>query len=423
MPWKRFGFCLLFGWLLSVGVACSDAVLEAPSQIAPAGPAVVQPADAPSPKSADLDVPAPESTASRASASPAASPEATTLSAEAAALLAQIAPQGVVNPPKGDVRLAVISDLNSAYGSTDYEPEVDRGIQLIPFWQPDLVICGGDMVAGQKASLTREQITAMWTAFDQHVAAPLRRAGLPLGFTLGNHDASGALSSDRSFVFQQERELASAYWNDPAHDPGVQFVDRSQFPFFYTFAYNDVFFLVWDGSTSQIPADKLAWVEQSLGSDRAQQAKMRILVGHLPLYGVAIGRDQPGEVMANAEQLRAMLERYRVHTYISGHQHAYYPAHQGNLQLLHAGILGAGPRRLIAGDLPAWKTLTVVDIAFDNPELTTYTTYNIQTLEVIDPAVLPRSLTAHNGRILRRDITESELGTSESGTGEQLTLT
>lgn len=308
------------------------------------------------------------------------------------------------NPPRGDVRLAVISDLNSAYGSTDYEPEVDKGINLLPFWQPDLVLCGGDMVAGQKPSLTPEQIRAMWAGFDRHVAAPLRQFGLPFGFTVGNHDASSALSINGGFLFQQERDLASEYWNAPAHDPGVQFVDRYEFPFYYTFEDQDVFFLVWDGSSSRIPAAKLAWVEQALSSPQAQQAKLRVLLGHLPLYGVAVGRDQPGEVMDNADALRTMLEKYQVHTYISGHHHAYYPAHKGKMQLLHTGILGAGPRPLIDHDLPPWKTLTIVDVKFDSPELTTYTTYEMQTLNVIQNAQLPRYLAGHNGMVLRRDV-------------------
>lgn len=349
--------------------------------------------------------------------SPASPPVAPPLPPATKAIVASAA--NLVNPPRGDVRLAVISDLNSAYGSTDYEPEVDKGIQLLPFWQPDLVVCGGDMVAGQSPSLAAEEIQAMWTAFDQHVAAPLRQANLPFGFTIGNHDASGALSINGQFLFQQERDLAIAYWNAPEHNPGVEFVDRAEFPFFYTFTSKDVFFLVWDGSTSQIPADKLAWVEQTLASEAAQQAKMRILVGHLPLYAVAVGRDEPGEVMANADQLRQMLERYNVHTYISGHHHAYYPAHKGNMQLLHTGILGAGPRPLIDSDLAPRKTITIVDISYSSPDMTTYTTYDIQTLEPILYDQLPRFLTGHNGMVIRRDLDLEDLSVEEKATCEQ----
>lgn len=386
---RRFVPLLVLGLLFSIGLACAQ--IQQPEALAPAA------------------VPAAESVPVVSLPAPPAVP----LPAETAALVASLGPDGLFNPPRKDMRLVVISDLNSAYGSTNYDPEVDLGVQLAPFWQPDLVVCSGDMVAGQSPSLTASQIQAMWAAFDQHVAAPLRQANIPFGFTIGNHDASGARTASGQFAFQQERSLAAAYWNDPAHSPGLEFIDRSDFPFFYTFKLRDLFFLVWDGSTSQIPADKLAWVEQALASDAAQQAKMRVLVGHLPLYGISVGRDKPGEVMHNADQLRALLERYRVHTYISGHQHAYYPGHRGQLELLHAGLLGSGPRQLIDGSQPPGKTLTVVDVDFADPALTTYTTYDMQSLGLIDPAALPRFLIGHNGRVLRRDVAWQDLSAAE----------
>ncbi|MEM1281821.1 MAG: metallophosphoesterase, partial [Cyanobacteria bacterium P01_H01_bin.152] len=295
------------------------------------------------------------------------------------------------------------------------DPEVDKGVALMPFWNPDIVVCSGDMVAGQDLTLSPEQIKAMWAAFDEHVAAPLRQANLPYGFTIGNHDASGALGINDKALFQQERDLAAAYWQAPQHDPGITFVDRFEFPFYYTFQHDDVFFLSWDGSSSHIPADKLAWVEKALASEAAQSARMRILVGHLPLYAVAIGRNDPGEVMDNADELRALLEKYDVHTYISGHHHAYYPGHRGDLQLLHTGILGSGPRPLIAGNLPPWKAITVLDIDFDTSDLTRYTTYDIETLELIEDETLPRLLMGHNGVVLRRDIDPEDLTPDEQG--------
>jgi hypothetical protein len=309
----------------------------------------------------------------------------------------------------------VVSDLNSAYGSTDYEPEVDRAIELIPYWKPDIVIGGGDMVAGQDPRLTPEQIRAMWAAFDQHFAAPLRRANLPYGFTIGNHDASSARAINKAFLFQKERDLATEYWQNPAHDPGLSIVDRAGFPFYYTFEHRDIFYLVWDGSSNFIPPEQMTWVEQSLASEKAQQAKLRIVIGHLPLYSVAVGRNEAGEVLAEAEEKRALLERYRVHTYISGHHHAYYPAHKGELQLLHCGILGAGARPLIDSSLPTRKTLTVIDIDFAAVD-TIYTTYNMKTLELIDQGELPRFIAGVNGVVLRRDVEWEELSPSEIST-------
>lgn len=322
------------------------------------------------------------------------------------------APKGLFAPTRGDVRIVVISDLNSQYGSTHYEPEVIQAIKLIPQWQPDLVLAGGDMVAGQKTNLTQAQIRAMWAAFEQKVGAPLRQASLPFGFTIGNHDASGARASNGQYLFTTERELAAAHWNHPRHDPGLAFVDRAQFPFYYTFEKDDIFYLVWDASSAKISSEQLAWVEKSLASPKAQQAKMRIAIGHLPLYAVAVGRDKAGEILDQADRLRSLLEQYRVHTYISGHQHAYFPGHRGQLQLLHAGALGGGPRPLLNSNLPAQKTLTVVDIDL-NAISTRYTTYDMKTLKVVDQKKLPRIIIGPNGKILRRDLQWQDLTPAE----------
>ena len=394
MGWKRFLSFVALGLLCSLMIACSQATSTTPT------------ADATSAVEATEVAPSDESTETIS--------ESAELPAATQALLASLGAEPA-NPPRGDLRMVVISDLNGVYGSTDYDPEIDKTIALVPFWNPDLVVCSGDMVAGQDLALTPEQIQAMWAAFDDHVAAPLRAAEIPYGFTIGNHDASGAQGVNDTFLFQRERDLASAYWQDPDHDPGVEFIDRFEFPFYYTFRKDDVFFMSWDGSSSKIPADKLAWVEQALASEAAQSARMRVLLSHLPLYAVAVGRDQPGEVMSDADQLRTMLEKYNVHTYISGHHHAYYPGHRGDLQLLHMGIIGSGPRPLIDSDLPPWKALTILDVDFDAPnsELTRYTTYDIQTMELIEYGELPRFVTGHNGLVLRRDVEMADLSADE----------
>lgn len=321
------------------------------------------------------------------------------------------APKGLTAPVRGDVRIVVISDLNSQYGSTTYEKEVDQAIAFIPDWQPDLVLCGGDMVAGQKNSLSSDQISAMWKGFDQHIAAPLRRAKIPLGFTIGNHDGSGAIVQGK-MRFQKDRDLASQYWNQPNHNPGLTFVDKANFPFYYSFSQNNIFYLVWDASTDRLSEEQLSWVEKSLASNPAQSAKMRIAMGHLPLYAVAIGRNTAGNVLANPDKLRTLLEKYHVHTYISGHHHAYFPGKRGELELLQTGALGSGPRKLINSQQQPFKTLTVVDINL-NSESTIYTTYNMNNLSVVDSQTLPRIVVGYNGWVLRRDINWDDLTPQE----------
>ena len=309
-------------------------------------------------------------------------------------------------PPYQDFRLVVISDLNSQYGSTTYEPEVKQAIALMPQWQPDLVLCGGDMIAGQKAALTKSQIQAMWTAFDRQIVLPLRQDNIPFGFTIGNHDGSGAVKNN-ALVFKQERELAQAYWSQASHQLGLNFIDRADFPFYYSFLQDDIFFLVWDASTHEISPQQLAWVQQQLASPTATQAKLKIAIGHLPLYPVAEAKNKPGEYLADGAKLRSLLGQNQVKVYISGHHHVYYPGKQENLELLHAGALGQGERQLINSNLPPRKTLTVIDIDQAKSQLT-YHTYDAKTWELIPIESLPPFIESDRAKIIRRDLSQPD---------------
>ena len=51
------------------------------------------------------------------------------------------------------IRMGLISDLNGSYGSTRYGSTVERGVALLKQHKPDLVLCAGDMVAGQNTEL------------------------------------------------------------------------------------------------------------------------------------------------------------------------------------------------------------------------------------------------------------------------------
>ena len=299
-------------------------------------------------------------------------------------------------------RILVLSDLNSQYGATSYEPSVIKAIGTIPKLQPDLILCAGDAIAGQKRSLSQAQIEAMWAGFERHIAAPIRDLKIPFAITIGNHDGSGALVRGQ-FIFALDRTLAERYWNDSHHNLGFNFIDRAKFPFYYTFKLDDIFFLIWDASTHTISTQQLAWVDRALASSTARQAKMRIVMGHLPLYAVARGRDRPGEYLANAETLRSLIEKYRVHTYISGHHHAYYPGKKGKLELLNAGALGSGPKQLLNSNLPPKSTLTIVDI---DPSFTktSYITYDVKTEAIIRNNSLPPVIVASKSKIFRRDL-------------------
>jgi hypothetical protein len=307
---------------------------------------------------------------------------------------------GLAAPPRAGTRLVLISDLNASYGSTTYIAEVHRGVALIPSLRPDLVICAGDMVAGQKAGLGRQRLAAMWAGFDRSVLSPLRRAGLPFAPAMGNHDASAARAGGR-VLFEDDRREAARFWLERRDGLGLRFVDTGNFPFHYAIRQDDVFVLVWDASTAQVPVEQLRWAERILAAPAARTASRRLVVGHLPLRAVSQGRDRPGEVLARPGDLQQLLERHRVEAYVSGHQHAFFPARLGQLDLFHLGAMGSGPRRLLGSTTQPIQTLTVLDLVGSPPRLVD-TSFDLKTLQRIDPNRLPRSLSDAAGRVLPR---------------------
>lgn len=301
-------------------------------------------------------------------------------------------------PKRGDLRLAILSDLNSGLGAATYEWQVDSIIQRLPrLWQPDMVVCGGDMVAGQGVSDTMT-LQRMWQGFEQHIAQPLRRHQIPFAFTLGNHDGS------RSFPV--ERRAAAAHWQHNL--PDLQFISKEHFPYYYSFMQGEAFFVSWEASSPELSPENLQWLEAQFASPQAQQAKYRFVLGHMPLYSVAQERDSEGNLLQNPDALRQLLQKHRVHTYISGHQHAFYPGKRGRLELLNAGAAGSGPRSWLTLEKEPMNTITLMDIFYEQDTII-YTTYDIKAersadMAVLSPSALPPVIEGIHGHLLRRDI-------------------
>ena len=295
------------------------------------------------------------------------------------------------------VRVVVFGDFNGPYGTVGYSGVVARVVQRITQeWQPDLVLMPGDLVAGQSLSLSAGRLEAMWRGFDRQIATPLRRAGIPYAATMGNHDASSVRNRSGGFTFALDRAAAKGYWN--ANAPKLEFVDPFQFPFAYSFRFKGIFIAVVDASSATL--QNREWLARALASSAAQQASMRVVMGHLPLYGISVGRSTPGNVLSDGETLRLLLERYQVNLYISGHHAAYYPAQRGNLTLLHAG--GIGGRDYLGYPNTARSTVTLMELWLEQSRIT-FTTYDAVTGRIIPISSLPPRIDGLNGTVIRFD--------------------
>ena len=291
------------------------------------------------------------------------------------------------------IKIVLMSDLNESYGSTHYGEFVDSTMAYINAQQPDLVLFAGDMVAGQSLRLSEEDLYAMWDGFDETIGKPMREMDIPFAFTLGNHDAS------KSGNFDHEREIAKEYWS--SHKPELSYQSDENFPFYYSFLYKDLFVLSWDASGHIMTEEELKWIEEQLSSDEAKNASIRLMVGHLPLYAVANGRNKRGEVLRDADQLLELMTTHHLDYYFSGHHHAWYPARKNGLKMIHSGAQGSGPRSLIGSDREPRRTLTLLQkhanaTQFD---ITTFDMHN--NMRVISPEELPASIEGFNGKIER----------------------
>tara|TARA_B100000749_G_scaffold28537_1_gene20102 strand:- start:101486 stop:102619 length:1134 start_codon:yes stop_codon:yes gene_type:complete len=266
---------------------------------------------------------------------------------------------------------AVISDLNQSYGSTSYPQEVARSIESITSDpQIELVLSTGDMVAGQKRGL---DYRSMWSAFHEAVTLPLTRSGLPFAPSPGNHDASMGKSYQEERDTYQDEFLnlePSALRNQQgeSHFGEIQWIEGSQFPFYYGFLYKNVLFVALDATgVGTLSSEQAEWVETVFREN--QNVKGRILFGHVSLFPFV--REKASEYLARGSvafgnRFERLLDEYKVDLFITGHQHAYY---QGDREIhtryVSAPLLGSGFRTYLGHDSHPKSPRGFLKITFD----------------------------------------------------------
>jgi len=268
------------------------------------------------------------------------------------ALLAGLAPPVAAKT----LQIAVISDLNGRYGSTEYSPRVAKAIAAIIARKPDLVISTGDMIAGQRADpkLSSEDLAAMWAAFHATVSDPLARAGIPLLVTPGNHDASASPG------YEHERRAFAAAWAD--RRPDLPLIDGANWPFRIAATLDGTLLVGMDVTRSgPLDAASLSWLDGLL-SDPAHKGNTILLFGHIPLMPISQGRE--GDILADPA-LFSLAQQAGVDLWLSGHHHAFYGGTAGGILFSAQGALGNGPRALITQTARSPHSFTWVEITED----------------------------------------------------------
>ena len=285
------------------------------------------------------------------------------------------------------LKLGLISDLNGSYGSTRYSSAVQRGVTLLLRQQPDLVLCAGDMVAGQKRSLSNTQLKAMWAGFEQSVRAPLQQAGIALLPAIGNHDGSNQQDQGR-WIYGRERKQADLFWHKHRGDLQFGFIESERFPFQYVWRRPGLFVVVIDASSANVDSSQRRWIEAALNSTHRQPDDLCLVMGHLPLTAFSEGRARAGECIANPQELAALMRRGGVDLVISGHHHAWYPSESLGLRLLSLGAMGSGPRRIIGSGVTSPPSLTLLEWSRPS-KLIRETTIDLNTMQPMASDGLP----------------------------------
>jgi hypothetical protein len=288
--------------------------------------------------------------------------------------------------------LTLISDINGRYGSTHYHERVGSVIENIVAARPDLVISAGDMVAGQKKSLSQQQIDLMWQEFDRVVRQPLASAGIDIISTPGNHDGS-ALPG-----FEQETERYHQHWQDK--HPDLELTENSNWPRRYAAWLGNTLIVAIDGTLpGRLQTPDIELLNSTLSQFR-EQAKTVMVISHLPMWPFARGREKE---IINDPGLQALLVQYKVNFFISGHHHVFYPGvDDAGVVHLSVGALGGNARKFTGQTKRQPFSFVLLKICGEDYGLSARKAPDF-TLDVL-LSDLPETINGPMGRLTRLDL-------------------
>lgn len=292
------------------------------------------------------------------------------------------------------LRIAVISDMNGNYGDSSYSIRVHKAVERIQKLKPDAVLVTGDMASGEKKGLDYK---AMWKGFRDTVTLPLIQSNIPMLVSPGNHDASAWKG------FEIERKIYKDEWTTYLGDylsknSTVKLISMDNYPFHYSFVIKNVFFMAIDATTQlELSSLQKNWlIEQS---KNAQTYAHKVVFSHYPFHPLAINRENDF-IADKGNVLFKNLKQNGVNLFLSGHQHAYYPAVWEGVRFIGQACLGGGPRKIIGTSKVSQYSFTIVDFESQiKVDAYPYPNFEIP----VERTSLPTSLKTPKGGSLIRD--------------------
>jgi 3',5'-cyclic AMP phosphodiesterase CpdA len=292
------------------------------------------------------------------------------------------------------LRIAVISDMNGDYGDSSYSIRVHKAVERIQKLKPDAVLVTGDMASGEKKGLDYK---AMWKGFRDTVTLPLIQSNIPMLVSPGNHDASAWKG------FELERKIYKDEWTTYLGDylsknSTVKLISMDNYPFHYSFVIKNVFFMAIDATTQlELSSLQKNWlIEQS---KNAQTYAHKVVFSHYPFHPLAINRENDF-IADKGNVLFKNLKQNGVNLFLSGHQHAYYPAVWEGVRFIGQACLGGGPRKIIGTSKVSQYSFTIVDFESQiKVDAYPYPNFEIP----VERTSLPTSLKTPKGGSLIRD--------------------
>lgn len=251
------------------------------------------------------------------------------------------------------LKIHAFADMNIDTSGT-YASSTTSIVKSMVSRQPAAILGVGDYIDGEKKTLSDGTYVKMWNSFSQKVLSLMRTAGLPFLPSPGNHDA----------YYSQERRLYNGFWGD--NKPNVEYVDDDNFPFYYSFIQDGVFFVSLDDANYYKLSNRTAqlnWLKEQLSSARAQGARARVVYGHIPLYSIVSTKANSSTVYDNGAlagerrtggtfTLESILLNNSVDLVIFGHSHGFYSGYYTypdgkKLQVVSMPCAGSSPRYLV----------------------------------------------------------------------------